>query len=485
MAVEQSSGSGEEATAPEHADVGVLLVHGIGDHTEGVTLRTFAQPMLDWAERWLCARGKSGAADDAKVTVKEARLGGSSAPAYALVQVKSANEEAPGETWLFCEGWWGAVVQPPVSQQLLRWMWTRAPLLIYWHFYLRQNAKPSADDRNRPSDTWFAVVAFFLAGFCQVVIGVAMLLVLIPFGPWRRKVLDVVNALTLTLGDSYVLEEEIQRVALAGKVRDALNWLASRTNRTVVIAHSQGGAIAHEALQQGAPNNLAMFVTVGSGLEKLHFLREVGRDSVGRVCASLLFPTACVGALLIATCRHRSPLASAAWLFRSRQCVRAYRRCNHAAGAVSKAAGGENVAAGAHGRAGAAVGGHLRLRRCCADESRIATRRRVVHRAGEGVQRAIVSPRSCDLLHECERQSRLHLDSAVPRVASLVVHACGCAAAAALSRVCTNGMLTCFPGVGWRCFSRSGSAGSSSTVLSFSSAVRCFQHFRARRWRNG
>src|SRR4029453_18911577 len=30
------------------ADVGVLLVHGIGNHREGVTLRAFGQPLLDW-----------------------------------------------------------------------------------------------------------------------------------------------------------------------------------------------------------------------------------------------------------------------------------------------------------------------------------------------------------------------------------------------------------------------------------------------------
>jgi hypothetical protein len=281
------------------ANIGVLLVHGIGNHREGETLRAFGQPVLDWLKDWL--RGKGGDQTRGTVSVSEARFSDPEAPAHALAEVKCRSASTEGETesaresWLFCEGWWGAMVQPPASFQLLRWMWTRGPLLIYWHFFNRQTAGKEKSQAS-PGDITFGLVAFLLAGFCQIVIGIAMLLSLIPIGPWRRKVIDAVRALTLTLGDSYVLEEDIQRAALVDRVRRALDWMAQRTDRVVVIAHSQGGAIAHEVLRQSSPNNLRMFVTVGSGLEKLHFLREVVTGREGLVTAWLIFPLAFAGA---------------------------------------------------------------------------------------------------------------------------------------------------------------------------------------------
>lgn len=171
------------------------------------------------------------------------------------------------------------------------------PLLIYWHFYIRQTANTKKDNF---TDGIFIVVAFLLAGFCQLVIGIAIVLSLIPIGPWRRKVVAAVRVLTLTLGDSYVLEEDIQQAALVDRVRHALDWLAKRTTKTVVIAHSQGGAISHEVLRRYAPGNLAMFISVGSGLEKLRFLREAVMVRKGLVAAPLLFPiVALAGAILV------------------------------------------------------------------------------------------------------------------------------------------------------------------------------------------
>ena len=283
----------EEVPPTPRADVGVLLVHGIGNHREGVTLRAFGQPLLDWLKDWLRGKGAEHARGD--VVVSEARFNNAEAPAYALAQVsrvdRDSSEKSQKESWLFCEGWWGSTVQSPASLQLLRWMWTRGPLLIYWHFYIRQ----TAGEKSKQTDLLFSLLALLLASFSQVVIGIAMLLSLIPIGPWRQKIVAAVRVLTLTLGDSYVLEEDIQRAALVERVRRALDWLTKRTKQMVVIAHSQGAAIAHEVLRQSAPDNLSMFITVGSGLEKLHFLREVVISRRGLIVAWLIFPLAAAG----------------------------------------------------------------------------------------------------------------------------------------------------------------------------------------------
>jgi hypothetical protein len=197
------------------ADVGVLLVHGIGDHQEGQTLTAFGEPLVDWLREWL--RGRAGAqAGGAEVTgahaggaveVAAARLRGEAgSPARARVWV-SAHGPGPGavarEEWLFCEAWWGDSVQPPSAVRLLPWLFTRGPLLIYWHFFLGVAAQGGRDPT--PRQTWSSLVAFLLAGLCQLVVSAAMLLWLVPIGPWRRAVVAAVRTLTLTLGDSYVL----------------------------------------------------------------------------------------------------------------------------------------------------------------------------------------------------------------------------------------------------------------------------------------
>ena len=297
----------EEPPSPQ-ADIGVLLVHGIGNHREGVTLRTFGQPMLNWLKDWLRATGGQkmrGRQIQGELVVTEARFNDEKAPAYAVAQIwtrpQGPSEKRPEESWLFCEGWWGSTVQSPASLQLLRWMWTRGPLLIYWHFYIRQTAEQGRT-KTSPGDVLFSVVALLLAGFCQLVIGVAMLLSLIPIGPLRRKVVEAVRVLTLTLGDSYVLEEDIQRAALVERVRRALEWLGERTKQTVVVAHSQGGAIAHEVLLLPgtcSSNKVSMFISIGSGLEKLHFLRQVLVDREGLIVAWLLCPLVVAGVAML------------------------------------------------------------------------------------------------------------------------------------------------------------------------------------------
>jgi hypothetical protein len=130
-----------EELAPEsRADIGILLIHGIGDHQEGQTLTAFGEPLLNWMSRWMRGDGKKH--QRGELTISEARLKAEGSPAYALAQLNmpagtamsdDASHAAPSaqERWLICEGWWGGSVQAPHSWNLLVWMWSRGPLLIY------------------------------------------------------------------------------------------------------------------------------------------------------------------------------------------------------------------------------------------------------------------------------------------------------------------------------------------------------------------
>jgi hypothetical protein len=294
-------------------DVGVLLVHGIGDHEEGTTITSLGEPLLDWLREWLWAgsgrrarhtqadspqratvpQGQIGSRGD--VIVEKARLHAvrteSESPAYALARITThgaAADNSRTESWLLCEAWWGASVLPPASLTLLRWLWMRGPLLTYWHFFQGREVTASR-----------GVWAIVIAGVSQIVVTVAIALWFVPIDRWRRAVVSATRALTLTLGDSYaLLEQEIQRAALVERVRQSLAWLSARTQRVIVIAHSQGGALAYEALRGMPCEKLRMLITVGSGLEKLEFLRAARYRRAGIVQAAIAFPLLAAGVLL-------------------------------------------------------------------------------------------------------------------------------------------------------------------------------------------
>jgi hypothetical protein len=141
------------------------------------------------------------------------------------------------------------------------------------------------------------MLSLVMAGVCQTVVTIAMVLWFVPIARWRRAVLAAVRALTLTLGDSYVLlEQDIQRAALVSRVRNSLAWLLKRCKKVAVIAHSQGCAIAYEALRGAATDQIKLFATLGSGLEKLHFLQDVRFRRRLTVSSAIVSPMAAIAA---------------------------------------------------------------------------------------------------------------------------------------------------------------------------------------------
>src|SRR5262249_36735561 len=158
----------------------------------------------------------------------------------------------------------------------------------YWHFYRGRSAHRH-EGQTRPMDVAVALLALLLAASCQLGVGVAALLWLIPIGPWRRALVGALRTLTLTPRDSYLLlAQDIQPAALVDRVRRALAWLAERTREVAVVAHSQGAAIAHETLSRGLTGARGTFVSVGSGLEKLQFLRQTRETRAGLSTAGVL-----------------------------------------------------------------------------------------------------------------------------------------------------------------------------------------------------
>lgn len=84
------------------------------------------------------------------------------------------------------------------------------------------------------------------------------------------------SKITATLGDAYVLvSSPIQKAAAIRKVLDGIDWLEQHCDSIVVVAHSQGAAIASEALRQCENKKVKKLITYGSGLSKLLLLTEI------------------------------------------------------------------------------------------------------------------------------------------------------------------------------------------------------------------
>jgi hypothetical protein len=116
----------------------------------------------------------------------------------------------------------------------------------------------------------------------------------LPFGSVRKGVQSVQTAISGSLGDAYQLTANpLTRADIVGKVVRDINWLMTKVDRVVVVAHSQGAAVS--ALALASPDlrtrqNVSALVTMGSGITKLARLEEA-RDrghSIGRHFSALL-----------------------------------------------------------------------------------------------------------------------------------------------------------------------------------------------------
>jgi hypothetical protein len=304
----QGSGDAGGSGQPGVADLGILLVHGIGEQAQGETLTKFAEPIVDWMRDWLhreSAQGSLVASTPVDAVLRPPLLP-QGTPAHARVVIgavrEDARDEAVAQEWLFAEAWWGPqVLTPPISSFTL-WLVTRGPWLMLFHFNQRLLASPTLHDGWK----WLigvplSVVWVVLSLLLTIVLVAASLLAVVPIGRVRRAVFTVLRRIAGVVGDAYgQLHSPIQRAAFERATLDAMQWLRPRCRRLAVIAHSQGAAIAHRALQTGQPK-ADLLVTVGAGITKLEALRYLERlgpsDRIAAFLAPLLLVVTAVVAL--------------------------------------------------------------------------------------------------------------------------------------------------------------------------------------------
>lgn len=254
---------------PNDADVGILFVHGMGDHKRGDFLRQVGEPFYEWITAWL-------GAEDPNATDQPLRSRGASfriphradpeAPAHATLETEIAGHRGTCRvTWLAAEGWWANEISPPAFGQVANWGLGLAPWMIVRYF-------------RRHGGGWLLLPSLALVVLFQILILSLTVLGTIP--RLRTYVVGVQLRITGALGDVMLMvASPLQFSAMATRLASDLEWLRSRVpaGRIAVIAHSQGTGMAHAALRQ-SPVPVDLFVTFGTALEKLHMAREIQRN---------------------------------------------------------------------------------------------------------------------------------------------------------------------------------------------------------------
>jgi hypothetical protein len=275
--------------------VGVLFVHGIGTQPRGSTLADWGGALTSWIDRWTAPPG-SGARP--AITVGDAVLTGDTPaePAHAIVALDGPAGDPDPRTILLAESWWAETILPPTYRDLLRWSLVVVPWTIGSHFH----ARLQRTTRSLLHASWHLLTllaALLLMPLLLAALALVLLLALIPWAPVRAAAAAIQRALANTIGDSFVLlHNDIQRAAILTRVRRDLRWLADRSDQTVIVAHSQGAAVAYLVLTDTKVENVTL-VTFGPGIAKLLEAQRLMRGNLpGRAGPWIL----CLTAALIA-----------------------------------------------------------------------------------------------------------------------------------------------------------------------------------------
>jgi hypothetical protein len=312
--------------------VGVLFVHGAGDHGIGVTLVEFGEPLIAWLNGWLLRGKRSDAisSDPARTGATQivVREGDAHSPAHSVVGLRVAGD-AYEHTWLLAEARWDQAFVPPGFQQVLLWSIGVVPWTVLTQFIGPLARQAKFVERNPLSVGTYllrvlaAAAAALIASAIVLTLALLILLLsLIPLDSVRNIVSRIQRFASAGVGDLYlVLTSPVQRAALSSAVQRDIDWLREQgCERVAVVAHSQGGYVAYQALTDPWHRPVELFVTFGSGLIRLTESERARRTSdlvmaligtVGALIAIRFLPVALLGEAGIWVKRQADELAFA------------------------------------------------------------------------------------------------------------------------------------------------------------------------------
>ncbi len=284
---------------PLACDLGVLVVHGIGEQKRGATLTQWADALSTWLTEWSSHDDRSTVSN---VVLTRANLGpDGGTPANATLSVVFEAEGQANQQWLIAEGWWAGAFEPPTFSELWSWSFKSVPATAAMHANALMG---SAIRRRRLEQGWvrlvedarivglvFILVLLVLLSPLILLFLTALLLVgivasALPILSLREAVTKAQLVAVGTIGDSQrLVESPTQAAAIKAPIVDGLTWLRSQgCRRIAVLAHSQGAAVTYKALvdladeHHGPFDRIDTFITIGSGLPKVHALEHLSRE---------------------------------------------------------------------------------------------------------------------------------------------------------------------------------------------------------------
>jgi hypothetical protein len=257
----RAAAAGRSIGGAEQADLGILFVHGIGEHARGEALHHMGGSFL----RHL-------------TTLEPDAIVGWVRDGSAI----AARHRWAG-TWRLAEANWDVELALPTFRQTLTWLvlvtpWALQREALFWG--LRDSAETSfsASLRSvwRVLTSWQGIAGLFVSILLGPLFqGVLLLVALFRWVPGVghaiRKILQRV------LGDAYqFLVDPAATTHMTHTVSRELERLSERSARCMIVAHSQGAAVSLEALSTAPPpDNFRRLLTLGAGVSKLAAMREV------------------------------------------------------------------------------------------------------------------------------------------------------------------------------------------------------------------
>lgn len=261
--MEHSANSEQHAEIKPAFKIGVVLVHGIGKSKSGDTVRSWGSPLFEIL-----------ASKDAHRKVSYDK------PA-------SLEFSAKGKEIRITESCWGELFTAPSFLELCKWSLHSLPTTLISHFDERFRRITNYVEKRSENGTILPSIALLLELFAllfglllipAIIIFLVILIFLSIVPQFREFSKTVQTILTATAGDSLVFSEDgFDRVDIIDNVKSDIEKARKSCVKCVVIAHSQGAAIAHAAIRQLKDDGGDMpdiFISFGSGLRKLKQLRR-------------------------------------------------------------------------------------------------------------------------------------------------------------------------------------------------------------------
>jgi hypothetical protein len=288
-------------------DLGVLLVHGMGEQVRGDILTEEGDRIFGWLRRRV--EGPTGAGNgygdvDVLDVVARQRSPDAIPAAHAVVRIAPPTGKGAPAHWVLAESLWADVFRQATFGELAGWAVTVGP----WVFATQVAGiwRRTEIGESVPSLLRLLLIPITLLVGAVMLLGAAVVGLLVTALALVLFVLAVIpiplvsgiarslqRALASGFGDAYVLTRSpIRFGAMATQVHDDLKALLKECTNVAILAHSQGAAVSWFALQhelldrpaeppkgESKPAPIGLFTTYGQGARKLTFVLTMARGA--------------------------------------------------------------------------------------------------------------------------------------------------------------------------------------------------------------